>query len=142
MYYIAYGSNMNVSWFEKLCPNSKLVATMLLPNYKLVFCGNDDVYATIEPHENCNVPIVMWEISDKHLKALDTYEDFPQLYRKEMLSVTMNNQQTEAMVYIMNTDKKGLPKTDYYTMLVQAYHEHQFDMTLLENAVGENHELL
>ena len=77
--YIAYGSNMNIEQMSRRCPNAKPIGKTVLKNYKLVFKG----VADIEKSESEEVPIVVWEITKECEKALDIYEGYPRLYRKE-----------------------------------------------------------
>ncbi len=49
MYYVAYGSNMNVDQMKVRCPEAKAVGTTFLEGYRLLFRGNlGFAYLTVE----------------------------------------------------------------------------------------------
>ena len=99
--YIAYGSNLNLRQMSYRCPTAKVVGTAVLRNWRLLFCG----VATIERYKGGEVPVLVWDIQPKDERALDIYEGYPQLYRKETVRVTLNGKQVKAMIYIMNKCK-------------------------------------
>ena len=97
-YYIAYGSNLNKSQMKQRCKDAVCVGSSMLENYKLKF----NYYLTVEYCENEKTPIGVWKISKEDELALDEYEVYPTLYRKEYVNVTINNQTLRCVVYIMN----------------------------------------
>ena len=84
--YLAYGSNLNVKQMEIRCPRAKIMGSFLLPNYKLVFRG----VADIEESEGDYCPVGLWKITRKCLGALDRYEGYPTLYRREDIGGCMS----------------------------------------------------
>ena len=79
--YIAYGSNMDEEQMKFRCPDSKLVGTGKIKNFRLMFKGSlSGNYATIEPEKNFEVPVLIWKISAADEKKLDRYEGFPNFY--------------------------------------------------------------
>ena len=72
-------------------------------DWRLLFrSAYESVVGTVEPFEGGSVPVIVWEIGQSDEAALDRYEGFPFLYRKEMVKVKLNGKTVEAMVYIMN----------------------------------------
>ena len=59
------------------------MATPRNKNYELLFRG----VATVEPKEGATVPVLLWKIEPLDEAALDRYEGWPHLYRKEMIDV-------------------------------------------------------
>ena len=57
MYYLAYGSNLNLSEMKEKCPFYKVIGRMFLYNYMLSFKGEETGFLTIEPKEGSVVPI-------------------------------------------------------------------------------------
>ena len=51
MYYLAYGSNLNLSEMKEKCPFYKVIGRMFLYNYMLSFKGEETGFLTIEPKE-------------------------------------------------------------------------------------------
>ena len=136
--YIAYGSNLNIQQMQRRCPTAKVVATAALKDWRLRFRGEHPygAVATIEPQESSHVPVLIWDIRPSDEKALDVYEGYPRLYRKEMLTVTVNGEDTEAMVYIMNADQMdyAVPSQMYFNTIVQGYQENNLDLAVLFEA--------
>ena len=134
--YMAYGSNLNLRQMGFRCPTAKVYGTGQLQDYRLIFSR----VATIVPEKGSMVPVAIWEIDAECEKALDRYEGFPNLYRKEYLTVTVNGKEIEAMVYIMNTGKPQLPPRSYYETIKEGYHDVGFDTVHLDTAVQKTRE--
>ncbi len=132
--YIAYGSNMNVEQMSRRCPNAKPIGKTVLQNYKLVFKG----VADIEKSESEEVPVVVWEITKECEKALDIYEGYPRLYRKEYVPILINGKTEPAMVYVMNYAKGAKPSEYYYNVIKQGYKDFDINTAPLEKALKES----
>lgn len=64
-YYIAYGSNLNISQMRMRCPHARVIGTSVIPDYELLFKGSmTGSYLTIEPKEGSSVPVAVWETTD------------------------------------------------------------------------------
>jgi hypothetical protein len=63
------------------------------------------------------VPGALWAISDADEAALDRFEAYPYLYRKEILQ----QDGVEFMVYVMNTTLPGEPDSSYVDTIAQGY---------------------
>ncbi len=135
--YLAYGSNLNIEQMAFRCPTAKVVGSTNLENYKLLFKGrHGSAVATVEPCENSKVPVLIWEITESDEKALDRYEGYPTLYRKENVKVKLNRKATEVMVYVMNDlYTENLPSRYYYDVILQGYKSANFDEKVLKNAL-------
>lgn len=83
LFYLAYGSNLNLEQMAKRCPTAKPVGIGLLEDYRLIF----RYYLTIENQKGGFVPFVLWEIDEESERMLDYYEGFPRFYRKEYVNV-------------------------------------------------------
>lgn len=135
--YIAYGSNMNLAQMAVRCPTAKVKGVGKIKGWKLVFRGNDgNAVATIEPSEDEEVPVLLWEIKPKDETALDIYEGYPRLYRKEIINVNFKGKNTSAMVYIMNEGRPlGRPSQRYFETIRQGYESAGLDKKYLESRV-------
>jgi len=129
--YMAYGSNLNLQQMAKRCPTAKVFGTAMLEDYQLVFQG----VATIKPQKGSVVPVAIWEIDSDCEKALDRYEGFPHLYRKEYMIIPVNGIEQNVMVYIMNNGTAALPSERYYRTIEQGYYDVGFDIIHLRNAL-------
>mgnify|MGYP000340971532 CR=1 FL=1 len=68
--YAAYGSNINLEQMAYRCPHSTVAGTAMLKGYELQFRH----HATIEPNEESEVPVLLWELDSQDEKFLDCYE--------------------------------------------------------------------
>lgn len=59
------------------CPHSKVVVTSEIKDYELEFRA----VATIVPKKDATVPVLIWELDERDLSALNRYEGYPRLYR-------------------------------------------------------------
>ena len=137
-YYIAYGSNLSVRQMAVRCPEARVAGKAVLKDWKLVI----KLHATIEPCEGSEVPVLIWEISDRDEKYLDVYEGFPSYYFKRDLEVTMTDlggkhpRKVTAMVYIMAEGHAiRMPMKGYVDVLVEGYERFGFDKEILRNAL-------
>lgn len=78
--YAAYGSNINLEQMAYRCPHSTVAGTAMLKGYELQFRH----HATIEPNEESEVPVLLWELDSQDEKFLDCYEGEPKYYRKDV----------------------------------------------------------
>lgn len=132
--YAAYGSNINLEQMAYRCPNSTVAGTAMLKGYELQF----RYHATVAPNAESEVPILLWELEALDERFLDRYEGFPKYYRKEGITLELNGESVEAMVYIMNGDRPlKSPTAQYYDTIEQGYRENGLDTSYLETALAE-----
>lgn len=117
-YYVAYGSNMNIDQMSYRCPNARVVGSGTVSGYRLRFRS----VATIDKDASSDVPVVVWEITPSDEVALDVYEGYPRLYRKERVKVDLDGKELEAMVYVMNGNGgDSAPSNSYYKTILDGY---------------------
>jgi len=135
MYYIAYGSNLNLKKMKQRCPKAEPVFHLFgkkvnkLKNWKLVF----NEYANIIQCKNSFVPIGLWNISKQCEKYLDMYEDYPNLYLKKYIKLFS----IKAMVYIMRERKLKHPATSYLKEVEKGYMDFGLDLNYLVKALED-----
>ena len=118
--YFAYGANLNLNGMTYRCPGFKPVAPAVLPNYRFVFKG----VADIEPAYGKNVYGALYVLTPQHMKALDHFEGFPNLYIKEQVLLRILDGLepkcfTKATVYIMrNGDYYAEPSPQYLNIIL------------------------
>lgn len=136
-YYLAYGSNLNIEEMKSRCPFAKLVGSTIIPNYRLAFKGTKQIaYLTIEPCEGSIVPVGIYEITEVDEANLDYYEGIPTLYSKQNIKVTLNNQEIEAIVYIMNPIYSyNIPSNRYLNRCIEGYNNFHFSIAYLKIAL-------
>lgn len=141
--YIAYGSNLNLEQMKHRCPTAEVVGAAELKNWRLWFRGGThSAVATIERERRFMVPVLIWRIQPRDERALDRYEGFPFLYRKETLRLTVNGRRVCAMVYIMNEAEHpyGTPSAGYLNTIHEGYKSANFDTGVLYDAVNYSKE--
>ena len=140
--YLAYGSNLNLEQMANRCPTAKVVGNSKINGYRLLFRGaHAGAVATIEPFKGESVPVLAWEITPADEAALDRYEGWPFLYRKETIKVRLNGKTVQAMVYIMNEGRPlGQPSCYYYSTILDGYKSAGFDVEILRKAVADSFE--
>lgn len=124
-YYIAYGSNINLSQMKQRCPNSTVIGIGELKGWELKF----NSCATIKPNKQKSTPVLVWQIHTQDWERLDAYEGYPSYYRKEILDVTLGNKTHTAQVYIMNCrdDIYSPPTHGYFESIAEGYKQNSMD---------------
>mgnify|MGYP003760031641 FL=1 len=122
------------------CPTAKVIGASKIKDYELLFRGGRrGSVATVEPLKGSHVPVLLWELKEKDLQALDRYEGYPHFYRKEILDVELNGKTISAMVYIMNDGHPfGSPSDYYLNAIMEGYKSAGFDTEYLEQAVEKS----
>ena len=140
-YYVAYGANLNLPRMMQRCPTAKVVSGSVLRDWQLRFRGTaGNGVATIERKKNCTVPVLIFEVQPKDEKALDGYEGYPVLYRKEQVVVLKGDEPIVAFTYIMNEDNHpyNQPGCYYFSVVLAGYLLNDFDVAILQEAVERN----
>lgn len=139
-YYLAYGSNLNLNQMSYRCPSAKLLGSVILKDYRLVYKGHADYYAylTIEKYKGSMVPLGIFEVSNLDILALDSYEGYPALYSKSYIPVKIGEQTKEALIYIMNKNfDYHLPRVEYIETCLEGYRHFGFDHVILDEALKD-----
>lgn len=137
MYYIAYGSNLNVRQMGLRCPSARIVGTAEIPGYRLLFKGSrTGSYLTIEKADGYKVPVGVWHIGPQDERALDRYEGFPNFYyKKTFLLECSDGKRHRCMAYIMHEDRlMQIPDLYYVGVCKQGYKDFGFDVKYLIEA--------
>lgn len=136
MYYIAYGSNINLEQMAYRCPNSKVVGKGFLKRWKLVFNIHADIIYT--DNKSDEVPVLIWDIAEEDWANLDRYEGFPKYYvKKEIVTYFTNGKKEKCIAYVMTADRKGfeMPFEEYYDTIETGYWENNIDNYYLRKAL-------
>ena len=127
MLYFSYGSNLNQSQMAVRCPTAKPLGAAYFPGWKLVFKGVADIVIG-EPEDL--LPVGIWNIGPWDEAALDRYEGFPRLYRKEFIN--------GIMTYRMNIGDIFPPSIDYFNTILTGYEDFGLDTSALYSALDES----
>ncbi len=136
-YYIAYGINMHLSQMTYRCPRAVLLGKSQLENYALRFRGHPfNAFATVEPVENENVPILIWKIQKSDEAFLDRQKGYPHAYEKRDMNVILNGEQISALAYVMTPNHDfGMPSREYLQTIIDAYRQAGLSTDALVRAV-------
>ena len=129
MLYFAYGSNLNHHQMKNIrCVGSKYLKTIFLKDYKLSFCHPNKLnkygYANIIKKKGSKVPGAIWEITIKHEKILDRYEEFPNSYQKKYFYLNGK----KIMFYIMDRYYIKKPPKSYMNTIKEGYKNCNIDI--------------
>lgn len=133
-YYLCYGSNLNMQQMEMRCPTARPVGAVTLENYELQFRG----VATIVPKDSGSVPCGLWLITNADERALDSYEGWPRLYRREMVTVRYGKRRMRVMTYVMNSGHISPPSRYYLQTIMDGYEDFGLDSAALDAAVEKS----
>ncbi len=114
-FYFAYGANLNLNGMAYRCPGFRPIAPAVLTDYRFAFKGVADV----EPAPGENVYGALYLLTPKHMKSLDCFEGFPNLYiKKQALVRILDGLEPEhftlATIYVMrNSNHYAEPARQY-----------------------------
>jgi len=127
MDYFAYGSNLNKQQMKQRCPDAKPRFQAVLPNYKLIFTGWSREWkggtASVKPVRGEKVAGAVYEISEKDLRRLDRYEDYPTTYDHiNVLVIKDDGVASNAITYIKRRQSdETKPSAEYLAVIRQGY---------------------
>jgi len=127
MYYFAYASNLNRKQMSERCPNARPKFIATLPNYKLIFTGWSrrwrGGYASIKPSRGEKVTGAIYEVSEKDITLLDSYEDYPTSYNRiNVVVFTELGEPIKAVTYIkIQQSEETQPSPEYVATIQQGY---------------------
>ena len=131
MFYFAYGSNLNHFQMKRRCKNSVFIKKINLKNFRLTFRSKYRA-ADIEPKKNSIVPGGLFEISKSDERKLDTYEDYPILYKK--MYFIYNNK--KIMTYTMcKKTSFTFPTEKYLNVVKRGYKDCKLNNKYLTKAL-------
>ena len=134
MFYIAYGSNMNLKQMAQRCPGAKLITAGLLDGYELQF----KYHATVAPNPDSEVPVMLWKLTDLDERSLDRYEGFPKYNTKKIVQFDFRGDSANGMIYIMNGNKPlMMPTEQYYNTILEGYNSVGLDPKFLKRALDQ-----
>lgn len=139
-YYLAYGSNLNLTQMNYRCYNAKPIGSINLEGYRLVYKGRADdfAYLTIEKCEGYSVPLGVFEVSFFDIYSLDTYEGYPTFYSKYYIPIKIEGKTKKALIYVMNNYfNYHLPSQEYIDTCTEGYSDFGFDKAILDRALDD-----
>ena len=146
--YLAYGSNLNIMQMVMRCPDAEFFGTAEIKDYELLFKGSKTgAYLTVERHKGSSVPVGVWKVTERDIRALDRYEGYPTFYYKKAFRrriCGVNGEDLgvrECFAYIMHEDRRlGVPSQTYIDTCKQGYKDFGFDEGILTKAIARSKE--
>ena len=131
MLYFAYGSNLNHHQMKNIrCFGSKFIKSFFLKNYKLIFSHPNKLnkfgYGNIMKKKGSKVAGAIWNITKEHEKILDSYEQFPDIYKKEYFYLDGK----KIMFYIMKEYFIKDPPKSYVDVINDGYKDCNIDLRI------------
>jgi gamma-glutamylcyclotransferase (GGCT)/AIG2-like uncharacterized protein YtfP len=129
VYYFAYGANLNKKQMLERCPDSKPVFLATFHNYKLVFAGWSRKWrggtASIKPFRGERVLGAIYEVSDRDLRRLDSYEGYPGNYNRFNITVfDEDGEPVKAITYVKSGQlEETQPSKEYLSLIQQGYRD-------------------
>ena len=130
MLYFAYGSNMHPGQMQEHCPGCVFVAAARLPDHRLGFtrpwaAWDGGGVADIQPSPGDVVEGVVWEITEAHREALDSYEEYPTAYvRKDVVVETFGGKTLTVFAYCALPIGSFRPGRRYLQSLIEGANAH------------------
>lgn len=134
--YFAYGMNTNPAQMDYRLGTEagpEFIGLAKLDDYRLRFAH----YADIEQHKGSSVIGAVWAINQDHLTKLDLREGYPQFYDRQSVSVELNGNKTQVLVYFMppGVFEDDLPDRSYWMTVKQGYEQTGIPIKQLHTAL-------
>lgn len=141
LYYLAYGSNLNLDQMQRRAPTAKVYGSGWLTDHQLVMRGIPErSYLDVVPRPSFKVPVGCFCMEDCDLSSLDEYEGYPDLYARKTIELPIQKldgsvSTVECFYYKMVTDDDLAPCSNFYfEECLQGYEDFSFDQTYLADA--------
>ena len=146
MLYFSYAANLNRSHMARLCPGAELLYPAVLEGYLLTVRR----WFNVEVNEGGAVYGGVWRVGDGCIPRLDSYEDYPHLYTKQVLKIRVPSGEwnvedgkwkaaLKCMVYSMCEPFQmpfSSPEPEYLQMVREGYEEWGLPTVSLEHALS------
>lgn len=142
VFYVAYGSNLNIDQMDERCPGAQPVCTAKLEGYELVFRNSrTNCFLSVDPKQGSSVDVVVWKVTREDEKELDRREGYPRCYQKKDQEVTLTGEgegktMTGVMYYLPQDRQMGPCSEGYLDRVLAGYEHFGFDPAPLYEAYG------
>jgi gamma-glutamylcyclotransferase len=131
MLYFSYGMNTNQAEMALRCPGATSLGHARLIDHVFRFA----IHADVVKCQGAFVDGVLWEINNRHLKALDSLEGFPHYYNRRALRVAFEGRTVMAETYYMQPGRlDSEPSRGYFTTVLEGYQQHNIPLDQLYNS--------
>ena len=134
VYLLTYDGYMKEEKIQEICPSAKLFMKCGLKDCALEFRRfYETAMPTLEAGDEI-VPAVIWTLEESELQDMDAV--YPhEIYERAVWNLKTEKGVLEATVFLMRETPFSLPQENELGMMEEAYEEHSFDYSCVENAL-------
>ena len=134
VYLLTYDGYMKEEKLQEICLSAKLFMQCGLKDCALEFRRfYETAMPTLEVGEEI-VPAVIWKLEESDLQNMEAI--YPnEIYQKTNWNLKTEKGVLEATVFLMRETPFSLPQENELGMMEEAYEEHNFDYSCVENAL-------
>ena len=133
-YLLTYDGYMREGHLEEICPSAILFMQCGLKDCALEFCR---FYETAMPTREVGdeiVPAVIWKLEESELQDMDAV--YPhEIYERAVWNLKTEKGVLNVTVFLMRETPFAFPKEKEVEAMEEAYEEHSFDYSCVENAL-------
>jgi gamma-glutamylcyclotransferase (GGCT)/AIG2-like uncharacterized protein YtfP len=114
---------MDPTHMRKLCPGARSVGRARLPEHRLVFL-QDPIergpgFGSVVADPGGAVWGVLWDIGEEDLASLDSYEGYPIVYERPLVTIDVEGESLEALAYVAVQAAEAPPAPDYLEVVIR-----------------------
>lgn len=134
IYLLTYDGYMKEEKIQEICPSAKLFMQCGLKDCTLEFHRfYETAMPTLEQGEEI-VPAVIWKLEESDLKNMEAI--YPnEIYQKTNWNLKTEKGVLDVMVFLIRETPFAFPKEKEVEAMEEAYEEHSFDYSSVENAL-------
>ena len=134
VYLLTYDGYMREGYLEEICPSAILFMQCGLKDCALEFRRfYETAMPTLEVGDEI-VPAVIWKLEESDLQNMEAIY-LNEIYERAVWNLKTEKGVLEATVFLMRETPFSLPQENELGMMEEAYEEHSFDYSCVENAL-------
>ena len=134
VYLLTYDGYMREGYLEEICPSAILFMQCGLKDCALEFRRfYETAMPTLEVGDEI-VPAAIWKLEESDLQNMEAIY-LNEIYERAVWNLKTEKGVLEATVFLMRETPFSLPQENELGMMEEAYDEHNFDYSCVENAL-------
>ena len=131
---LTYDAYMSQEKMQEICPSAKLILKCVLTDCQLVFRRFYETAALTLEQGEYKVPAILWQLSKEELQDMKIV--YPkELYHQIDICLKMKDENITANIFVMKETPIAYPNEKELDLIEEAYGEHNFDYSCVENAL-------
>lgn len=131
---LIYDAYMCEERMKEICPSAKIILKCVLADCQLVFRRFYQTARLTLEHGKDKVPAILWQLRKEEL------QDMKIVYPKEIchqmdVCLKLKDETITANIFVMKETPIAYPKERELDLIEEAYGEHNFDYSCVENAL-------